>query len=265
MKLSDLTKHKNIVLQTHNIPDADAVSSAYVLQKYFEQHKCKAKIIYGGKAKITKPSLLMFIEALGIEIELVSELSPADLLITVDSQYGAGNVEKFPCEKFAVIDHHVSEIQENELCEINPALGSCATLVFSMLSRENQNEFLKDSKISTALYYGLYTDTNGLAELRHPLDRDLADAEHDKALLKKLKSANLTLPELSIVSGALKESEVVENVALFKADPCDPNVLGFSSDIAMQVDSLDACVMYSNVNGGIKLSVHSCSREIMAN
>jgi phosphoglycolate phosphatase len=52
---------------------------------------------------------------------------------------------------------------------------------------------------------------------------------------------------------------------LFKADPCDPNILGFSSDIAMQVDSLDACVLYSAVSGGIKLSVRSCCREIMAN
>jgi phosphoglycolate phosphatase len=33
----------------------------------------------------------------------------------------------------------------------------------------------------------------------------------------------------------------------------------------MQVDSLDACVLYSAVSGGIKLSIRSCCREIMAN
>jgi phosphoglycolate phosphatase len=265
MNLSDLTKYKNIVLQMHNIPDADTVSCAWVLQKYFERNNCKAKIIYGGKIKIAKPSLAMFIKALGIEIEMVLEIPAADLLITVDCQYGAGNVEKFPCKKFAVIDHHVCEIQENELCEINPALGSCATLIFAMLSREKLNDFLKDEKISTALYYGLYTDTNGLAEIRHPLDRDLSEVYFDKALIKKLKNANITMPELSIVSGSLKEFEIVGNIGLFKAEPCDPNILGFSSDIAMQVDSLEACVLFSNVNGGIKISVRSCSREIMAN
>jgi len=266
MKLSDLTRYKNIVLQTHNIPDADTVSCAYVLQKYFERHGCKAKIIYGGRIKITKPSLVMLIEALGIEIKPVSEIPAADLLITVDCQYGAGNVEKFPCKKFAVIDHHISEIQENELCEINPALGSCATLVHSMLIRERDSEdFLKDEKISTALYYGLYTDTNGLAEVRHPLDRDLAEVNFDKILIKKLRNANLTMPELSIVSGALGSCSIVENIGLFKAEPCDPNILGFSSDIAMQVESLDACVLYSSVNGGLKLSVRSCCREFMAN
>jgi len=267
MNLCDLTEYKNIILQAHNIPDADAVSSAYVLQKYFERHNCKAKIIYGGPAKITKPSLLMFIEALGIEIEFIKEFSAnAELLVTVDCQYGAGNVQKFPCSEFAVIDHHVIEIPECRFSEINPNLGSCATLVYGMLLREeNSKNFLEDDKIKTALYYGLFTDTNGMSELRHPLDRDLADFSHDKALIKKLKSATITMPELSIVSEALSKFTVVENIGLFRAEPCDPNILGFSSDIAMQVDSLDACVLFSAVNGGIKLSVRSCCREIMAN
>lgn len=267
MKLSDLTRYKNIALQAHNIPDADAVSSAYVLQKYLERHSCKAKIIYGGPAKITKPSLMMFIEAMGIEIEMVSGIpAGTDLLITVDCQYGAGNVQKFPCEKFAVIDHHIVEIPECELSEINPRLGSCATLVHSMLLKEDDiGDFLENEKIRTALYYGLFTDTNGMSELRHPLDRDLADVPFDKALIKKLKNATITMPELSIVSGALGKYNVIGDVGLFKAEPCDPNILGFSSDIAMQVDSLGACVLFSVVNGGIKLSVRSCSREIMAN
>jgi phosphoglycolate phosphatase len=113
-----------------------------------------------------------------------------------------------------------------------------------MLLKEKLNDFLADEKIRTALYYGLFTDTNGLSELRHPLDRDLEDIPFDKALVKKLKNATITMSELSIVSGALNKYEMAENIGLFKADPCDPNILGFSSDIAMQVDSLDACVLF---------------------
>jgi phosphoglycolate phosphatase len=68
MNLSDIVKYNNVVLQAHNIPDADTISCAYVLQRYLERHNCQAKIIYSGPVKITKPSLAMFIEALGIEI-----------------------------------------------------------------------------------------------------------------------------------------------------------------------------------------------------
>jgi phosphoglycolate phosphatase len=270
MNLSDLSNYKNIVLQMHNIPDADTISSAYVLQKFFEFKGCRAKMIYGGPAKITKPSLIMFIEAYGMEVEFVSELpANTDLLITVDCQYSAGNVQKFPCEKFAVIDHHIVEIPENEFIEVNPRLGSCATLVYAMLLREkslgNLGNFLEDEKITTALYYGLFTDTNGLSEIRHPLDRDLADVNHERTLIKKLKNATITMPELQIISKALSKYETIGNIGLFKAEPCDPNILGFSSDIAMQVDSLDACVLFSIIHSGIKLSIRSCSREIMAN
>ncbi|MDR1760671.1 MAG: DHH family phosphoesterase [Fibrobacter sp.] len=266
MKLSDLLPYRKIILQTHNIPDADAVSSAFVLQKFFEKQGASARLVYGGPAKITKPSLLMFIEALNIEIEYVSEIpADTDLLITVDCQYGAGNVQKFPCPAFAVIDHHRPEIVENELCEINPHLGSCATLVYSMLLKEHAEDFINRENIRTALYYGLFTDTNGLSELRHPLDRDLSDVPFDRPLLKKLKNATITMPELSIVSGALADVSVVENIGLFRAVPCDPNILGFSSDIAMQVDTLDACILFAPAGPGIKISVRSCSREIMAN
>lgn len=266
MKLPDLLPYKKIVLQMHNIPDADSLSSAFVLQKYFEKQGKVVRIVYGGPAKITKPSLLMFMEALKIEIEHISELTAdTDLLITVDCQYGAGNVQKFPCETFSVIDHHRSEITETKLCEINPHLGSCTTLVYSMLIKEHEEDFINKEEIRTALYYGLYTDTNGLAELRHPLDRDLADLRFDKPLLRKLKNAAITMPELSIVSDALAKSNVIKNIGLFKAAPCDPNLLGFSGDIAMQVNTLDACVFFAPVGGGIKISVRSCSREIMAN
>jgi phosphoglycolate phosphatase len=271
MDLSYLTSHKNIVIQCHNIPDADTIGSAYALQQYFKSVGCESKIIYGGKAKITKPNLLMLIAELEIEIEYVSELDfEPELLLTVDCQYGAGNVQKFNCKNFAVIDHHRAEIKENECTEIRPMLSSCATLVWNMMSKEGY-DFSQDSKSRNILYYGLFSDTNGLSELRHPLDRDLADIEFDKALIKKLKDAALTMKELRIVSSTLDGSrrissnKINKTIGLFRAeDFCDPNILGFTSDIAKQVDILDACVVYCLMGDSIKISVRSSVREIMA-
>ena len=272
MNLSYLIQYKNIAIQCHDIPDADAIGSAYALQQFFKFHGCESKIIYGGKAKITKPSLIMLINELGIEIEYVPEFScEPELLLTVDCQYGAGNAQKFACKKFAVIDHHRAEIQEGGNTEIRPSLSSCATLVWDMMNKEGY-DFSKDAKSRDVLYYGLFSDTNGLSELRHPLDRDLADIEFDRALIKKLKNAALTIKELRIVSSALDSSRRIENqkinkkIGLFRAeDFCDPNILGFTSDIAKQVDVLDACIVYCIVGNGIKISVRSSVREIMAN
>jgi len=271
MNLSSLTQNKSIVIQCHDIPDADSIGSAYALQQFFKLHGCGSKIIYGGKAKISKPSLVMLINELGIEIEYEPDLPyEPEFLLTVDCQYGAGNVQKFECKKFAVIDHHRAEIREDENTEIRPTLSSCSTLVWDMMRKEGY-DFSKDEKVRNVLYYGLFTDTNGLSELRHPLDRDLADINFDKALVKKLKNAALTIRELRIVSSALDGSRRIENqkinkrVGLFRAeDFSDPNILGFTSDIAKQVDILDACIVYCLMGDSIKISVRSSVREIMA-
>ncbi|MDR1615993.1 MAG: DHH family phosphoesterase [Syntrophomonadaceae bacterium] len=265
MKLKELAKYRHITIQCHDIPDADAICSGFALQCYLRSFGADAGLIYGGTAKISKPSLLILLDMLNIEISHAEELPPeTDLIITVDCQRGAGNVKNFDIPLGAavvVIDHHRPEIPENENTIIRPHLASCATLVWDLLRKEN---FAMDNRIQTALYYGLFSDTNGLSEARHPLDRDLAEIQHDAGLIKKLKNSAITPDELDIISGALRKREIIENIGLFQAQPCDPNLLGFTSDIAQQSVGIDCCVVYCLQRHGIKLSVRSGAREIMA-
>jgi len=271
MNLSTLAKNKNIVIQCPDIPDADSIGSAYALQRYFNSQEAECKIIHGGKSKITKPSLVMLMAEIGIEIEHTSELpQDPEFLLTVGCQHGASNLQKFYCKSFAVIDNHFSEIKEGENTEINPELAGCSTLVWDMMRKEGYN-FSQDNKTRDALYYGLFSATNGLSELRHPLDRDLADMPFDKALVKKLNDAALTIKELRIVAATLDGSRRIESekinkkVALFKAqDFCTQDVLAFTCDVARKVDTIDACIVYCLMGDYMRISVRSSVREIMA-
>ena len=121
-----------------------------------------------------------------------------------------------------------------------------------------------DERVQNALYYGLFTDTCGLSELRHPLDRDLAEINYDVMLIRKLKNSAITIDELDIISKALQNREIISGIGLFRAEPCDKNLLGFAADIAQQVVHIDCCVVYCLQPQGIWLSVRSCTREIMA-
>ena len=265
MNLKELAKYKNIAIQCHDIPDADAIGSGYALQCYLRSLGVRASLVYGGPEVISKPNLVMLIEALKIKITYTKELPlDTDLLITVDCQRGAGNVYPYDLRETAAvftIDHHRPEIPEGENTVIRPALASCATVVWSMLTEAG---YEPDDRVRDALYYGLYTDTNGLSELRHPLDRDLADLRHDAGLVKKLKNSAITLGELDIISNALRDYELFTNIGLFKAKSCDPNLLGFTSDIAQQVAGIDCCVIYCEMPHGLKLSIRTSTREIMA-
>jgi phosphoglycolate phosphatase len=263
--LSDLASRGNIVIQCHDVPDADAMASGFALMRYLESRGARARLIYSGKGRVTKPNLILMQNMLRIPLEYVEEMSRCELLVTVDCQYGAGNVRKFEADEVAVFDHHRPEIPEGPSVVIRPSLGSCSTLIWDLM-RGDDFDFSADQDIYNALYYGLFTDTCSFAELRHPLDRDLSEfMPVSWSMIKRLKNSTLLKEDLDIIADTLSTSSLIGKIGLLKAAPCDPNILGFTSDIAQQVEQFDSCVVYCAYAGGIKLSIRSSVREIMAN
>ena len=275
MDLKKLLDYDRVVIQCHDNPDPDAIASAFALSRFLTQNGKISEIVYSGVAPLQKANLVLMTSSLGIDMRFIPAQSEPphwedeghSLLLVVDGQAGAGNVKNLSAKETAVIDHHPQELPPPALYDIRPFLGSCATLVWLLL-READFDFAGELEVSTALYYGLYTDTGGFSEIRHPLDMDMRDTLRiDAGLFKRLKSSNLTLSDLRIAGRTLTNChfDPVTHSAIFEADPCDPNILGFASDLALQVDNIDACVVFCRVSGGVKISVRSCVREIMAN
>jgi len=272
---SELKKYKKVVIQCHDNPDADTLACAYAMSEYFKGCGQAAEIIYGGFAPVNKSNLKLMMSALGINARHIPKNGETPdysnenntLLMIVDGQYGAGNVKKIPAANIAVIDHHIPETPATPFTHIKPYLGSCSTLVWLLLQKEGF-DFEKHTSVSTALFYGLFTDTGGLAEITHPYDMDMRDSlKYDRILVKRLKNCNLTLADLIIAGKSLTTHHIntASKNAVFEAEQCDPNILGFISDLALQVDNIDSCAVFCEVSGGIKLSVRSCAKEIMAN
>ncbi len=267
MRLSELLKYEKIVIQCHDNPDADAICSGYGLYCFFKERGKEVRFVYSGKFQIQKSNLVLLIQELEIPIEYVENLETPDLLLLVDCQYKEGNVTRFEGKKVAVIDHHEMKRRQPRLREIRGNLASASTLVWHLLEKEFFDVKNKE-KVSTALYYGLYTDSNAFAEVSHPLDRDLRDQlPFDHHLMKRLKNSNLSLEELKIAGVAMLGYEYYENhrYAILQAAPCDPNILGLISDFCLAVDTVEICLVYSILPNGVKFSVRSCSRESRAN
>lgn len=267
-RLSDLLKYNSIVIQCHDHPDADTIASAFAVYSFLRLRGKDAKIIYSGFERIKKCNLQMLLERLEIPITHVLELEKPGLILCVDCQYGEGNVTKLEAEAVAIIDHHLQVNYNFDCGIIQSYLGSCSTLIWELLCREGFN-FSENRNIATALYYGLFSDTNSFSEINHPLDKDMRDNLSkycDMALIDRLRHSNLTLEELEIAGVALLRNINDDNrrYALFKAESCDPNILGFISDLGLQVNTIDLCVVYSQHENGAKVSVRSCSHEVMA-
>lgn len=266
MRLCELLQYDPITIQCHDNPDGDAIASAFGVYSYMIDHGKSARIIYSGKFEITKPNLVIMIKELKIPIEYVRDVRKIDgLLVTVDCQYGAGNVTKFPADQVAYIDHHQEEIEDVEIKRIYAGLGSCSTLVWKMLLEEGY--LIKDMRLGTALYYGLYTDTSQLAEIYHPWDKDMRDEIlFDKGMINLFRNSNMSLKELELAGMAMLRYIHNEkySFAIIKANECDPNILGLISDILVQVDQVHIAVVYNRSEDGYKFSVRSCTKEVIA-
>lgn len=270
MRLCELESYDSITIQTHDNPDADAIASGYALYKYFKAKGKEVSLVYSGRYRIQKTNLKLMIEKMNIPITYRDkEAGKVDgLLITVDCQYGAGNVYPIEADYVAVIDHHQPEVSTAHLvgCVIASNLGSCSTLVWKMLMEE-EYPVNEDVNLGTALYYGLYCDTNQFSEIANPVDMDMREmVEFDNSIVVLLRNSNLTLKELEIAGIALIRY-IYNNdfhYAIIQAQPCDPNILGLISDFVLQVDEIYTCVVFNTTDEGYKFSVRSCIKEVNA-
>ena len=265
MILQQILQHETIHIQCHNDPDADAIAAGYALYCYCKDAGKNVRLFYSGGNSITKPNIIKMLEGLDIPLEYIPSVSSVTgLLVLVDCQYGERNVSAPVADTVYVIDHHIQRGIPSGAYDIRPYLAACATLVWSLLTEAGYG---MSQQVLTALHYGLYMDSQGFDELGHPLDRDLRDQPAlNNELLRILKNSNLSLEDLHLASSSLKKFQYYPNgrYMVVGAPHCDPNILGFISDLAMQVDKVDVVLAYSDGPNEIKYSIRSISRESKA-
>lgn len=264
--LEDLLQYHQIVVQCHDNPDADAIASAFGVYAYLKQKGKAVRIIYSGESSYMKSNLKIMLEDLHIPAEYVTEMPECELLVCVDCQYGGGNVTGFQAKKVAVLDHHLDGGHNADYADIRSHYGSCSTLVYRCLT-ECGYDLLQDKDLSTALYYGLYMDTSGFGEMKHPCDFDMMDElVIDKDIFFKMRNSNFTFHELEIAAMALIRYNYnpEKRIAYIRSNPCDRNMLGVISDLLIQVDTVDTCIVYAEEREGYRISARSCGQEVTA-
>ena len=268
MVLKDLLKFNDIVIQCHDNPDADAIASGYALWWYLKGEGKDPTFIYRGYNQIKKSNLMIMIDGLDIPIQYEPDFDRIpELVIYVDCQAGQRNVTFTEGQTIAVIDHHMISGELPSMSNVRSNIGSCSTVVWEMI-RKIGIDVNDDKKIATALYYGLYTDTNSLSEMSHPLDRDMVDyLKANKSFILTMRNSNISLEELKITGQALfnYDYHLDSRYVVIMAEQCDPNILGVISDFALETDGVDICVAYAMNPSEVKLSVRSCIKEVHAN
>lgn len=277
MNLAEFLKFDDFIIQCHDNPDADAIASSYAIYRYLKSNNKNVRMFYSGYAPVSKANLLLLIEYLKIGDEFVyfkdaNEITDEykdgvfdGLLITADCQYGAGNVRCIPSRNVVILDHHIEENDSDYIKNIRPELGSCSTLMWLLLKEAEYDGF--DDFLSTALYFGLYCDTNGLSEIVNPYDRDMRDSlDFSKPTIQLLRNSNFSLGEFKIAGNAM--DRCIYNgdyqYGIIEVEQCDPNMLGLVNDFMLQCAEVMVGVVYNVWPNGFKISVRSCGNSARA-
>lgn len=261
-KLDQLLREINrehVYIQTHNFPDPDAIASAYGLQRLLASRGIEASICYNGK--IDRYSTDKLIEIMEIKLfnidDLASVLSDEDEVILVDSQKGNSNIINITGDEVICIDHHPNNDKNRyRFTDIRPDVGACASIIAQYFF---ENNVPMDTRIATALTYGIRIDTNNLTREVSKLDMDMICRMFDDCdyeIIHMLENSNLCFEDLMAYSQAISSIEVYDNIS-FADTGMDCPVIASISDFMLALKEVSFSVVYSRKDGGIKLSVRS--------
>lgn len=265
--LRQLLSYKKICIQCHDNPDADAIASAFGVYRYLTAHGVEASIVYGGPGAIKKTNTKLLVKECAIPIEYVRAISGFDLLLLVDCQYGQGNVELFPAEEVAIIDHHPRAVEPCDRYLIESEYQSCSTLVYELLLEEGY-PVKEDQSLTVALLYGVYTDTSCFADLFHSADMAMRTALFaEQPLFERLTKANMSVSELLVASDAMYGHyfDFERRFAIVEALTCEQTVLGIIGDFMIQVDVVHLSFACTEAGAGYQISLRSCHERLPAN
>ncbi|MFP4015827.1 MAG: DHH family phosphoesterase [Halanaerobiales bacterium] len=258
---------RKVFIQTHNNPDADAIASAWAMKCLIDSFQKEVEIIYSG-SNIFKPNIRNLLMKFNIEMTYISDnisLKEDELLLIVDGQRGAGNMLPVNAEYVAVIDHHFEgENQQYIFRNIQPRVGSCATLVFTYLSKYG---FEIDSALATILYFGIMMDTDMFTGKMTTLDYDVRqklEELYDKKVIDYLRLSSLSYDQVPIIANGLLKTERYRNIIFSRIEECDDNLLGHIADLLAEIDGIDIVIVFSARSSGYKLSIRSYHEYLTA-
>ncbi|GHU56691.1 DHH family phosphoesterase [Clostridia bacterium] len=249
-----------IFIQTHNFPDADAITSAFGLQKLFEYFELKSSIIYIGKVEKFNISLMLKMFEITItDAASITDMNMDDFIVVVDAQKNNANILDVDGDEVACIDHHPIFAQgDYQYSDIRPGTGACASIIASYFFEE---EIPLDQNTATALLYGIKMDTLDLSRGVSPLDIDMFYQLFKIAntnVLSKMQANTLEFHDLIGFGEAIQNIRVYDNLGVARIDVhCPDALIAAISDFILSTVEIEIAIVYNFREDGIKFSVRN--------
>lgn len=258
---------KSALIVTHDDPDPDAIASGMALAYLFQQRlDLAATLAHGGI--IGRAENKAMVGLLDIEMRDLDQLHPGeyDVVALVDAQPGAGNVS-LPQEitPTIVIDHHSavqSDMMGVQFVDIRTACGATSTILTSYLKA---TDVAPDHRTATALFYGIKSDTMGLARGATEADVEaylyllpLADTK----ILAQIEHAQVPLAHFRAFQQALERTYIYDDVVICNLGSMDwPDLAAEMADFLLRWEGARWIICMGLFDDAIVLSVRTNDLE----
>lgn len=264
-QLVKILRGHRVLIQTHNCPDPDAMTSAYGLQYLLKSKGIESRLVYDGV--ISKFSDFRLIDYAGMEIFYAGdlELSDDDYIVIVDAQKYNENCTDLTGEEVACIDHHPTVVEcEYQYKDIR-MVGACSSIIADYFM-EAGVEF--EPMVATLLLYGIKMDTldftRGVTELDVKMYYMLFKyADHE--FLAQMQVNQIDFRDLKAYGAA------IDNISLYKdigyaciPFDCPNGLIAIISDFILALEQVTFSVVYAVREEGYKFSVRSEREDLDA-
>ncbi|HKA05605.1 MAG TPA: DHH family phosphoesterase [Gemmataceae bacterium] len=213
--LAGLLDAPRVTFVSHVQPDPDSLGSMLGLAHLVESR-------LGVPTRITRDGLInraenrAMVELLSLELTRVEDLDfePGEAVVMVDSQPNTGRHSFGDVPLYAVIDHHTTpgDLEDVPFVDVRPALGATATLATRYLIEQDVSI---PPRVATALMYGIETEVSGYPREATPMDDG---ALHflfplaDRSILAQIRNARLPHSHFEVLLQALQSSFIYDRL-----------------------------------------------------
>jgi nanoRNase/pAp phosphatase (c-di-AMP/oligoRNAs hydrolase) len=259
----------SVLILPHNDPDPDAIASAVALQHLLaERLGVEGRIAYKGI--IGRAENKALVRYLGHPLQPLtdSDLRQSDSVALLDAQPGVGNITLPPGSNVAiVIDHHAwhEATAAAGFADVRPELGATSTILTEYLQAAGIEP---TPSLSTALFYGIKTNTMALGRDTSPADaaaysylqprldvEALAQIEHAQVPADYFKSFDATLQAARIYDGL-----IISYIGLMSY----PDLAAEMADVLLRLEKSQWVICMGVCEDALILSVRTRSRRSKA-
>lgn len=267
--LAVLERPGPLVILPHDNPDPDALASAAALRFLAQQLVgCEATIGLGGYVgRAENRAMLRYLNIPLVPVQDL-RLDHASRIALVDTQPGRSN-NSLPAglQASIVIDHHpqYSPVPELPFSDLREGYGATSTILTEYLMDARIH---LETKIATALFYGIMAETQDLGREASTPDMDACSFLYphtNKRRLAKIENARVPREYFAAFRAAIESAAIYGRVVVsILGEIRYPDMVAEMADFLLRLDEVEWAAAIGRYGDHLYVSLRTTNRDVNA-